>query len=190
LDGGAGIVGEECHSGASRGVSGGSSIEHSAVVMAAPPAFLPACRVDDPDCYELNRDGTMWSHMASRNRVELKWRRLRTPFAFFLWPDRLLGLQDSGFIEGKALIREKEFVENSPFPKNKIMSIVARLPASLRRGLEKTRGSNCVWIKYYGYRQWKGQGPLRARFFVQGVTPKREKEILEDECKIPRNQWP
>ena len=74
-------------------------------------------------------------------------------------------------------------------PQNRIVSVVARLPASLRRGLEKAQGSNMVFVKFRGYSQWKGQGPLKARFLVQGVFAKREAEILQA-CMIPRNKRP
>ena len=130
-----------------------------------------------------------WCPMASRNRVELKWRRLRGPFAFFLWPNERLGLRDTGIIEGKALIRQKEYMAGSPFAKNTIMSIIARTPASLRYGLQKTSGSHMVFVKYFGVRQLKGWGKAKPRFFVTAVSPRREKEILT-ECGISRACWP
>lgn len=122
--------------------------------------------------------------------LELDWFSL-VPFSFFLFPEPLLGLRSTGIVKGKALIRDKESTKDSPFPKNTIVSVVARLPTSLRRGLEKAAGSNMVFIKYYGRSHYKGagMGPLLCRFFVQAVSEKREHEILEA-CRIPRNKWP
>ena len=126
--------------------------------------------------------------MPLHGALELNWYTLN-PFDFFLWPEALLGFRSTGIVRGKALIREKEFTKHSPFPKNQIVSVIAKLPASLKHGLQKAQHNNCCFVKFYGYRQWKGQGPLRARFFAQGVSPTREREILQD-CGIPQNQWP
>ena len=120
--------------------------------------------------------------------LELNWHALNS-FAFFLWPEPLLALRSTGIVKGRALIRDKEHSAASPFPKNRIVSVVARLPVSLRRGLERYSRHNMVFVKFYGVTTWKGQPPLRPRFFVRGVSPKREKEILQA-CRIPSNQWP
>jgi len=136
----------------------------------------------------LNRASATTDLMTLFGALELNWWSLN-PFDFFLWPEPLLALKSTGLVKGKALIRMKEFSKSSPFPKNRIVSIVARLPASLRRGLEKASGHNVVFVKYYGHSQWKGVGPLKPRFFVQGVSSKREIEILQ-ECGVPKGQWP
>ncbi len=116
--------------------------------------------------------------MPLHGALELNWHTLN-PFDFFLWPEAVLGLRSTGIVRGKALIREKEFTKHSPFPKNQIVSVIAKLPASLKFGLQMAQQNNCCFVKFYGYKFYKGHPPRRARFFVRGVSPKREKEILE-----------
>jgi len=120
--------------------------------------------------------------------LELNWHRLQA-FDFFLWPEMRRGIRGVGIVRGSALIRSKEHSQASPFPQNQIVRIIARVPASLKRGLQEAQGSDMVFVKFYGYKFYKGQPPRRARFFCQGVSSKREQEILQA-CRIPSNQWP